>query len=125
MRRGSFLRSSSFIIEKLNSLAIDVNRLLETSISEAAWNRFLKGDKGIFPSLLYGKSYMDTSQRIRERFKNDEIFRKYVTEYMSEFRSLLEHARAFDHSNVLQSTFLSADVGKLYLLLERSLEDDK
>ena len=124
VRRGSFLRSSSFIIEKLNSLAIDVNRLLETSISEAAWKKFLKGDRGIFTRLLYGKGYMEIHRRIRERFKNDEDLRRYVTEYMTEFRGLLEHARTLDHSNVLESTFLSADVGKLYLLLKRSLEDD-
>jgi len=122
-RRDSFLRASSFIIEKLNSLAIDVNRLLGTSISEAAWDRFLKGDKGIFARLLYGKGYMETNRRIRERFKNDKAFRKYVMEYMSEFKGLLGHARTLDHSNVLESTFLSADVGKLYLLLEHSLED--
>jgi hypothetical protein len=67
---------------------------------------------------------MEIHRRIRERFKNDEDLRRYITEYMTEFRGLLEHARTFDHSNVLESTFLSADVGKLYLLLKRSLEDD-
>ena len=39
---------------------------------------------------------------------------------MSQFEALMNQAAACDPENVLTATFLTADVGKLYLLLARS-----
>ena len=93
-------------------------------ISDAVWSRFLKGDKGIFVRLLSGKSFTDTRDRVRDKFKNDEEFRRYVLEYLSEFEGILNQSKRIDRSDVLESVFLSADVGKLYLLLKRSLDEE-
>ena len=40
---------------------------------------------------------------------------------MNQFESLLAQATDCDPEQVLSATFLTADVGKLYLLLSRSL----
>ena len=54
-------------------------------------------------------------------YHEDETFRKYVSRYVDHFEKLLAEANESDPENLLSSTFLSADVGKLYLLLARSV----
>jgi len=58
---------------------------------------------------------------IRAKFEEDENFRKYVQRYLDHFERLLNQANESDPENLLSSTFLSADIGKLYLVLARSV----
>ena len=58
---------------------------------------------------------------IRAKFEGDENFRKYVQRYLDHFEGLLNQASESDPENLLSSTFLSADIGKLYLVLARSV----
>jgi hypothetical protein len=45
-----------------------------------------------------------------------------VSRYLSKFEELLREANAADQESLLNATFITADVGKLYLVLQRSLE---
>ena len=45
-RRDMLLRASKFVIEDLNSTAIDLNRLLESEKSQMLWSKYPKGDCG-------------------------------------------------------------------------------
>ena len=58
---------------------------------------------------------------IKGKFEDDDNFRKYVQRYLDHFERLLSDANESDPENLLSSTFLSADIGKLYLLLARSV----
>ena len=58
---------------------------------------------------------------IKGKFEEDDNFRKYVQCYLDYFERLLNGANEGDPENLLSFTFLSADIGKLYLLLARSL----
>ena len=60
-------------------------------------------------------------QVIHKMYEHDEIFRKLVSRYIDHFEKLLSEAKENDSENLLGSTFLSADVGKLYMLLGRSV----
>ena len=50
--------------------------------------------------------------------------RRYVMRYFDHFERLLEDSLEVDPENLLHSTFMTADVGKLYLLLCRALGRD-
>ena len=54
----------------------------------------------------------------------DSEFRKYVTRYLLEFEVLLKEAKKRDQEGLLKNTFLSSDVGKVYMLLARPLGRD-
>ena len=58
---------------------------------------------------------------IRDRYQKDERFRAQVTRYLNQFEMLLNQAAECDPEHVLSATFMTADVGKLYLILTRSL----
>ena len=51
-RRDLFLKTARFIIEDLNSTAIDLTRALYSEVSEADWKRYTRGDRGVFTRVL-------------------------------------------------------------------------
>jgi hypothetical protein len=121
-RRDMFLRASKFVIEDLNSAAIDLFRLMDGAKAQKLWPKFAKGDRGIFVrGLVSDDGEKGARDVIRGKYEGDENFRKYVTRYIEHFEKLLNEANESDPENLLSSTFLSADVGKLYLLLARSV----
>jgi chromosome segregation ATPase len=116
-----FLRGATFVLEKLQSLAVDMNRLLETNVSEEDWQRFNRGEKGVFVRKMLGFREKARLASIRERYQDDSEFRDYVSRYMTQFESLLQNAKKRDHQGVLGTTFLASDIGKVYMLLGQAL----
>ena len=119
-RRDMFLRASRFIIEDLNSTAIDLNRLLDAQGSQKLWNRLARGEKGIFVRSMLQDDEKHARDVIRGKFEQDENFRKYAQRYLDHFERLLNEANQSDPENLLSSTFLSADICRLYLVLARA-----
>jgi hypothetical protein len=116
-----FLRASRFIVEDLNSTAIDLNRVLDGTGSQKLWPRLARGEKGIFVRSMLQDDARHARDVIRAKFEGDTKFRKYTQRYLDQFERLLNEANESDPENLVSSTFLSADIGKLYLLLARSV----
>lgn len=116
-----FLRASKFIIEGLNSTAIDINCLIDSEKSQNLWSKFTKGDKGIFVRGILSEDERRARDVIQGNYAENGDFRRYVSRYIEHFEKLLSEANESDPENLLSSTFLSADAGKLYLLLARSV----
>jgi hypothetical protein len=119
-----FLKHAAFVSERLQSLAVDMNRILEASISEEDWRRFNRGEKGIFVRKLLGFREKSKLAAINQKYKEDSEFREYVSRYLDQFGDLLKEARKSDHHDVLATTFLSSEMGKVYMLLARALDRD-
>ncbi len=116
-----FIHQSSFISERLQSIAVDMSRVLETQITEDDWRRFNKGETGVFVRKMLGFREKARLGAIRDKYQTDGEFREYVTRYFTEFEVLLEEAKKRDQEGLLKSIFLSSDVGKVYMLLARAL----
>ena len=122
--KEDFLKLAAFISERLQSLAVDMNRLMETTISEDDWRRFNRGEKGIFVRKILGFRERAKLAAIKQRYQEDGEFRDYVSRYISEFNNLLKEAKSRDHDSILSTTFLSSDMGKVYMLLSRAIGRD-
>ena len=120
-RRDMFLRASKFVIEDLNSTTIDLNRLMDSEKSQKLWPKHSKGDRGIFVRGIISEDERQVRTVISSKYEDDDEFRRYVQRYLDHFEKLLSEANESDPANLLSSTFLSADVGKLYLLLARAV----
>jgi hypothetical protein len=120
-RRDVFLRSAAFVVDNLNSIAIDLNRLLERDIPGGVWRVFYRGDKSAFTRRVLDTRSLRDQKRIRRKFRQDPEFREHASHYVTEFESLMQQAEKWDYENLLRTTFLTADVGKLYLLLSRAV----
>ncbi len=117
----SFLRRATFILERLQSLDVDMSRLLETTVSEDDWRRFNRGEKGIFVRKMLGFREKAKLEAIKQKYQDDDEFRRYVTRYVSHFETLLKEATKRDHDGILNATFMSSDMGKVYMILARAL----
>jgi hypothetical protein len=128
LRRDLFLKTARFVIEDLNSTAIDLSRALHNEVSEADWKRYASGDRGVFTrALLRGRNSAASVARTGAKLRHNEEMRRYVTQYVDQFERLLAEAKECDPEQLLHSTFLTADVGKLYLMLCSAMgrEDDE
>jgi len=94
---------------------------LETTVSEEDWQRFNRGEKGVFVRKLLGFREKAKLAAIRGRYQEDTQFRDYVSNYMNQFEGLLQNAKKRDHQGVLGTTFLASDIGKVYMLLSQAL----
>lgn len=116
-----FLNSAVFIIERLQSVAVDVTRLFSPTVDEELWQRYYRGDTSAF--LRHAARTLTRKQagQIRELYGENAEFREYVNRYITEYESLLRTARHTDRAEVLAATLTSADMGKLYLVLARAV----
>ena len=119
--RDLFNRTSRHIIEDLNSISIDLTRALDGEVPEADWRRYIKGDRTIFSRNLLRNRQDALVRQIGERIRLDAAMRGYVTRYVELFDQLLQGAAKSDSENLLHATFLTSDVGKLYIILSKSL----
>jgi hypothetical protein len=62
--------------------------------------------------------------RIADRIREEDEMRRYVHRYIESFERLLNESHGVDPENLLHATFMTGDVGKLYLLLCRALGRD-
>jgi hypothetical protein len=109
------------MMEDLNATALDIDRLLEDDVPDDLLKRYQKGDRSVFARRLLRQRDRFTRSEIERLYAQDDKFRDQASRYMSQFESLLNQANESDPEQVLSAAFLTADVGKLYLLLARSL----
>jgi hypothetical protein len=121
-RRDAFLRSATYIVDKLNSLAIDLNRVLDADIPKSTWRAFYDGDKGAFTRRLLGSPAIKEFAAIKRKFEADTDFRTYVARYLNEYEALIEQTKKWDYDNLVASAFVNADIGKLYGVLCKALD---
>lgn len=116
-----FLNGAVFIIERLQSIAVDITRLFSPTVDEDLWQRYYRGDTSAF--LRHAARALTRRQagQIRELYEANSDFRDYVNRYLSEYETLLRASRQTDRAEVLAATLTSADMGKLYLVLARAV----
>ncbi|WP_417513506.1 hypothetical protein [Minwuia sp.] len=118
-RDRRFLQSASYVAEGLNSLALDLHRILDSEDTEAQWQKYYRGDRGLFARRLVSRA---NRREIARLYEGDGDFRRNVDLYLNEFESVMLAVDESDHEGLLLSVFLSADVGKLYLVLCEALD---
>src|SRR5690606_6472138 len=118
LRGEQLLKTAAFITGHLNSMAIDITRLLNRDLSEDLWRRYYKGERGLFTRKLIDQRDLD---KIREKYQENGEFRDYTDRYIAEFERVLAGAKGVEHEELLTSAFVTADVGKVYLLLREAV----
>ena len=122
---GKFLEHTTYVIEQLHSLAVDIARIFQPSVEEELWKRYYKGDQGVFLRHITKTLSRQKFDAIQRKYQTDEKFRSYVMRYLKEYSALVKHARATDRAEVLTTTFSTSDMGKLYMLLSKAMEAER
>lgn len=116
-QRETFLSSARFIMESLHSLSVDFVRMLEGEVPEKMWKAYQKGDLAVFTQRLVETLDKVPVDKVREKFAGDSEFRNYVQRYIRQFEEIFDQAMDTDRGDLLGSTFIASDIGKLYRFL--------
>jgi hypothetical protein len=104
-------------IESLDSLSLDIARMIDHDTAVELWDRHQRGERGVFSRRLYTPEGQKTFEEIRRRYRKNDEFRETVDRYIDEFERLLEQVSRDDRGQVLSKTYLTSDTGKVYTLL--------
>ena len=118
----TFLKDAAFMIEKLQTMAVDINRLFNPNIEEDLWKKFYNGDTGVFARYLNKTMSKQQISAIRGAYESDADFRTLVTRYLNDFEGLIAQAKNNERSGLLLSVFSGSDVGKLYFILAKAMD---
>ncbi len=118
----TFLKDAAFMVEKLQTMAVDINRLFNPNIEEDLWKKFYNGDTGVFARYLSKTMSKQQINAIRGTYESDADFRTLVTRYLNDFEGLIAQAKNNERSGLLLSVFSGSDVGKLYFILAKAMD---
>jgi hypothetical protein len=110
-------RSPRHSIESLDSLSVDIARMIDHDAASELWDKYKRGDRNVFTRRLYTLQGQKAFDDIRRRYRADREFRQTVDRYISEFERLLEEVSRDDRGQIVARTYLTSETGKVYTML--------
>jgi hypothetical protein len=104
-------------IESLDSLSVDIARMIDHDAAAELWDRYNRGERNVFTRRLYTMQGQKTFDEIRKRYRADREFKQTVDRYIGEFERLLEEVSRDDRGQVVARTYLTSETGKVYTML--------
>ncbi len=110
-------RNPRHAIESLDSLSVDIARMIDHDAASELWDRYKRGERNVFTRRLYTMQGQKTFDDIRKRYRGDREFKQTVDRYISEFERLLEEVSRNDRDSMVARTYLTSETGKVYTML--------
>src|SRR5262249_24851847 len=104
-------------IDSLESLAVDIARMIDHDAAAELWDRYNRGEHNVFTRKLYTMQGQKTFEEIRKRYRGDGDFKRTVDRYISECERLLEEVSRAERGQMLARTYLTSETGKVYTML--------
>ena len=115
--RGSEERSPRHSIESLNSLSVDITRMIDHDAAADLWDRYKRGERNVFTRRLYTLQGQQAFDDIRKKYRSDREFKLAVDRYIGEFERLLDEVSHDDRGQLVARTYLTSETGKVYTML--------
>ena len=116
-RRRSDDRATRRSIDSLDSLAVDIARMIDHDAAAELWDRYNRGERNVFTRKLYTMQGQRAFEEIRRKYRSDREFMRTVDRYIGEFERLLEEVSRDDRGQVVARTYLTSETGKVYTML--------
>jgi hypothetical protein len=104
-------------IESLDSLAVDIARMIDHDAAAELWDRYKRGERNVFTRKLYTMQGQRAFDEIRRKYRGDREFMQTVDRYIAEFERLLDEVSRDDRGQVVARTYLTSETGKVYTML--------
>ncbi|PPQ33775.1 hypothetical protein CCR94_00700, partial [Rhodoblastus sphagnicola] len=101
----------------LEGLSADIARMVDEGALSQAWERYRRGERGVFDRRLYIGAGAKTFDEVRRRYSSEPDFRQTVDRYAQEFERLLSEVDREDRDGLLTRSYLTSETGKVYTLL--------
>ncbi len=115
--RGTEERPPRHSIESLDSLSVDIARMIDHDAAADLWDRYKRGERNVFTRRLYTLQGQQAFDEIRKKYRADREFKQTVDRYISEFERLLEEVSRDDRGQMVARTYLTSETGKVYTML--------
>jgi hypothetical protein len=104
-------------LEKLDSLSVDIARMIDHDAAVELWDRYKRGERNVFTRRLYTLEGQQTFDEIRRKYRRDEEFKDTVDRYLEEFERLLDDASKGGRDQAIANDYLTSETGKVYTML--------
>ena len=104
-------------IESLDSLSVDIARMIDHDAAADLWDRYKRGERNVFTRRLYTLQGQQAFDDIRKKYRADREFKQTVDRYINEFERLLDEVSRDDRGQVVARTYLTSETGKVYTML--------
>ncbi len=115
--RGSEERTPRHSIESLDSLSVDIARMIDHDAVADLWDRYKRGERNVFTRRLYTLQGQQAFDEIRKKYRADREFKLTVDRYIGEFEHLLDEVARDDRGQMVARTYLTSETGKVYTML--------
>lgn len=120
--RDTLAKQVVVLTDSLKSSAIDITKILSTEVSDAAWDAYLKGDRGVFSRRAIKLIDNSETKEILRRYQDDAGFQRHVNQYIHDFEAMLRALMGTRDGSAMSVILLSSDVGKLYVALAQAID---
>ena len=110
-------RTAAHSIESLDSLSVDIARMIDHDAAADLWDRYKRGERNVFTRRLYTLQGQQAFDEIRKKYRADREFKQTVDRYIGEFERLLEEVSRDDRGQMVARTYLTSETGKVYTML--------
>src|SRR5712691_2685382 len=114
---GGKERPARHALESLDSLSVDIARMIDHDAAGELWDRYKRGERDVFTKRLYTMQGQKTFDEIRKRYRGERDFKQTVDRYIGEFERLLDDVSRDDRGAVVARTYLTSETGKVYTML--------
>ena len=104
-------------VESIDSLSLDIARMIDHDAAAELWERYKRGERGVFNRRLYTPQGGKAFDEIRAKYRADPEFRQTVEHYIHEFERLLDDVSRGDRGPAVARNYLTSDTGKVYTML--------
>ncbi len=110
-------RSRVNSLESLDSISVDIARMIDHDAAVELWDRYKRGERNVFTRRLYTIQGQQTFEEVRKKYRQDAEFRQTVDRYVEEFERLIAEVSRDDRDSMLTKTYLTSETGKVYTML--------
>jgi hypothetical protein len=101
----------------LESLSLDIGRLLDRNLAGEMWDRYQRGETKAFTKRLYTPAGQKAFDEVARKYRADRSFKQTVDRYISEFERLLDEVAREDRGPAALRNHLTSETGLVYTLL--------
>jgi hypothetical protein len=101
----------------LESLSLDIGRLMDRNIAAEMWDRYQRGESKAFSKRLYTPAGQKAFDEVARKYRAERNFKQTVDRYIAEFERLLDEVAREDRGPQALRAHLTSETGLVYTLL--------
>jgi hypothetical protein len=109
--------SQAAAVNPLDSLSLDIGRLMDRKLAGEMWDRYQRGERKAFSKRLYTPAGQKAFDEVARKYRADRAFKQTADRYIAEFERLLDEVARDEREPSVIRDHLMSETGLVYTLL--------